>query len=206
MKLGELVRAFLISRWTSIKLSSIGASIVVERLCDGVWLAAGIALTIFLVPLPRDMVEAGDVFWIGIMVVLFLFALLAFNGRGISPKSSTHIERGDAGSAVQMAGAGGGPKSFTLWRRLSRAVVTVVRRLSLELHVIGWSRGMLLAFALSLMMLLLQAASFWLVMVAFGLREPFAAGLAVFLIVHLGTALPSAPANIGTYQSSPSWD
>ena len=59
---------------------------------------------------------------------------------------------------------------------------------------------MLLAFALSLAMLLLQGASLWLVMLAYGLREPFAVGIAVFLIVHLGTALPSAPANIGTYQ------
>ena len=59
---------------------------------------------------------------------------------------------------------------------------------------------MLLASALSLALLLLQGASFWLVMLAYGLHQPLAAGIAVFLIVHLGTALPSAPANIGTYQ------
>lgn len=201
MKIGELVRAFLVSRWMSAKLSSVAASIVVERLCDGVWLAAGIALTILLVPLPRHLVEAGEVFWVGILVVLFLFALLAFNGHGMPPKSSMHIERvGDAESAVQMVGTGGSSRSFKLAHKLSNVVVTLVRRLSLELHVIGWSRGMLWAFALSLAMLLLQGASLWFVMLAYGLREPFAAGITVFLIVHLGTALPSAPANIGTYQ------
>ncbi len=201
MKLGEFVRAYLVSRWMSVKLGSVAASILVERLCDGVWLATGIAVTILLVPLPRHLVEAGDVFWIGILVVLFLFALLAFSGRGISPNSSSHIERGvDSGPGVQVTDADGAPGSFTLWGKLSNGVVTLVRRLSLELHMIGWSRGMLLAFALSLALLLLQGASFWLVMLAYGLHQPFAAGIAVFLIVHLGTALPSAPANIGTYQ------
>lgn len=201
MKLGELVRAFLVSRWMSIKLGSVGASILVERLCDGVWLAMGISLTIFLVPLPRHMVEAGDLFWIGILVVLCLVALLVFKGRGVSPNGARQIEGGVYEEpGAHTADASGGFRSFTLWRRLSNAVVTLVRRLSLELHVIGWSRGMLLAFALSLAMLLLQGASLWLVMLAYGLREPFAVGIAVFLIVHLGTALPSAPANIGTYQ------
>ncbi|HUS10348.1 MAG TPA: lysylphosphatidylglycerol synthase transmembrane domain-containing protein [Pyrinomonadaceae bacterium] len=201
MKLGELVRAFLVSRWTSIKLSSIGASILVERLCDGVWLATGIALTILLVPLPRHMVEAGDVFWVGVLVVLSLVALLAFKGRGDLPNDDAPIESGVyAGPGVQTADASAGFRSFNSWRRLSHTLVTFVHRLSLELHVIGWSRGMLLAFALSLAMLLLQGASLWLVMLAYGLREPFAVGIAVFLIVHLGTALPSAPANIGTYQ------
>jgi uncharacterized membrane protein YbhN (UPF0104 family) len=42
--------------------------------------------------------------------------------------------------------------------------------------------------------------SFWLVMRAYGLDLPFPAGVAVILIVHLGTAVPNAPANIGTYQ------
>ncbi len=201
MKLGELVRALLVSRWMSVKLGSVGASILVERLCDGVWLAMGIALTIFLVPLPRHLVEAGDVFWVGILVVLFLFALLAVSGRGRSPNSSVHIESGvDAQPGAQTADVGKKFRSFTLGRKLSNVVVTLVRRLSLELHVIGWSRWMLLAFALSLAMLLLQGASLWFVMLAYGLHQPFAAGIIVFLIVHLGTALPSAPANIGTYQ------
>jgi hypothetical protein len=35
-----------------------------------------------------------------------------------------------------------------------------------------------------------------------GLRLGFWAGVATLLIVHLGTALPNAPANLGTYQLS----
>ncbi len=37
-------------------------------------------------------------------------------------------------------------------------------------------------------------------MMAYGLSTPFWVGAVVFLIVHLGTAVPNAPANVGTYQ------
>ena len=35
---------------------------------------------------------------------------------------------------------------------------------------------------------------------AYGLHVSVAAGLAVFLIMHVGTMVPAAPANVGTYQ------
>ena len=56
------------------------------------------------------------------------------------------------------------------------------------------------ASAISLVMVGLQALSFWMVMPAFGLNLPVMAGFVVFFIVHIGTALPNAPGNIGSYQ------
>jgi hypothetical protein len=47
---------------------------------------------------------------------------------------------------------------------------------------------------------LLQADTFWLIMCAYGLRLSFSIGALVFMIVQLGTAIPNAPANIGSYQ------
>jgi hypothetical protein len=35
---------------------------------------------------------------------------------------------------------------------------------------------------------------------AYGLDLPFAIGVVVFLIVQVGTAVPNAPANVGSYQ------
>lgn len=181
MKLGELVRALLVSRWMSARLGSVAASILVERLCDGVWLAAGVVLAALFLPLPRGLVRAGDVFGVGILVALLLFALLSVTARRDAPDTDR-------------------PASFTPWGRLSRAARALVRRLALELRVIGHSRGAVWAFALSSALLVLQGLSFWMVMRAYGLRLPLAAGAVVFLIVHLGTALPNAPANVGTYQ------
>ncbi|MBI1925922.1 flippase-like domain-containing protein [Candidatus Poribacteria bacterium] len=62
------------------------------------------------------------------------------------------------------------------------------------------SRFFYIAFIVSLFLLVLQAVAFWLVMWAYGLRLSFWIGAVVFLIVYLGTALPNAPSNVGTYQ------
>ena len=72
--------------------------------------------------------------------------------------------------------------------------------MSFELRNASKTRGALLAFVLSLVLLLLQGFSFWFVMRAYGLRLSFLLGLAVFIIVHLGTLVPTAPANVGSYQ------
>ena len=201
MKLGEVVRAFLVSRWTKVKLGSVAASILVERLCDGVWLAAGVMLATMLVPLPRGLVEAGDVFEVAILVALVLIALLAISGPHVSPNNCAHAETDvDRGPGVLVIASGRERGSFTLGGWLYATIGRLIRRLSFDLRIIGRTRGALWAFALSPAVLLLQGLSFWMVMRAYSLRLPFAMGVVVFLIVHLGTTLPNAPANIGTYQ------
>ena len=49
-------------------------------------------------------------------------------------------------------------------------------------------------------LLLLEALAFWLVMLGSSIHLGFGVGLAVFLMVRLGTAIPNAPGNIGAYQ------
>jgi len=51
-----------------------------------------------------------------------------------------------------------------------------------------------------LLFLVGQILSYWFVMLAYGFNLSFWHGAAVFLIVHIGTAIPSAPSNVGTYQ------
>jgi uncharacterized protein (TIRG00374 family) len=43
LRFGEVVRAFLVSRWLSLQFVSVLPSMIVERFLDGLWLAAGIA-------------------------------------------------------------------------------------------------------------------------------------------------------------------
>jgi hypothetical protein len=171
MKLGEIVRAYLISRWTSAKLSSVVPSILLERLFDGVWLAVGIVITILFVPLPRRLVEAGDVFGVAIFVAVVIVTILALGGH---PSANNGVQK----------------KRF----------LTLVQSISFELRIASKTTAALLAFVLSLVLLLLQGFSFWFVMRAYGLRLSFLMGLAVFIIVHLGTLVPTAPANVGSYQ------
>ena len=194
MKPGDLVRAYLVSRWMSVRLVTVAATILVERLFDGVWLAAGSLLVVIFLPLPRKLVEAGDVFGVAVLILLVLFIFTAFGGGGAA------ADEGDIGRAGQEAAVSVAPEGESAGRRVSRLVSALLARLRVELRSIGRTREAPLALALSLAMVLLQAFSFWLVMRAYGLRLPLLAGAAVFLIVHLGTVVPGAPANVGTYQ------
>ena len=197
LRLGEIVRAVLISRWTSLKLRSIVASILIERLCDGLWLAVGVVVVLVLVPLPRRLIEAGDVFWIVIFVAIVVFSWFVFSARSAwanNPGNPVPVETETARDSTE-------PTTPSLLRRLVHAVTPFMRGALLDLRIVGYTSSALVACILSLVMLLLQALSMWLAMRAYGLHQvTFPAGLAVFIIVHLGTMVPAAPGNIGTYQ------
>jgi len=185
LKPGDFVRAYLIARRLRVKITAIIPSILVERLFDGVWLSLSLMLTMIFVPLPHNLLEAGDV--LGILVViatgLFFYVILRRSKTAIATNILNDDKPDDPGR-----------------RKLFRSLSRTAEGVRSGLHEIGLSRDTGIAFAASLGLLLLQALSFWLVMYAYGFRQSFLVGAVVFLIVHLGTALPNAPANVGAYQ------
>jgi uncharacterized protein (TIRG00374 family) len=179
MRFGELVRAYLASRWASTRFVAVIPSMAVERLFDGVWLALGIGLAAMFVPLPRNLLEAGDVLGAIVLVGTAVFLYAAFRTQRAPHQAK----------APQSAG-------WKPWR----AVKSAVEHMAGGLHALGRSRFFYAAFGLSLVLLLCQSLAFWLVMRAYGLRFSFWVGLAVLLILHLGTAIPNAPGNVGAFQ------
>lgn len=179
LRFGELVRAYLISRWISARFVAILPSMAVERLFDGVWLALAIGLTAMVVPLPKDLIRAGDILGILVLVATGLFVYAVFR-RQKAP--AEHAAQHPSG-----------------WKPL-QIIRSFIEHLTSGLQDISTSRSVYLAFGLSLLFLVLQALAFWLIMRAYGLGLSFWIGSVVLLIVHLGTAIPNAPANVGTYQ------
>jgi uncharacterized protein (TIRG00374 family) len=179
MRFGELVRAYLVSRWIPAPFAAVVPSMMVERWLDGTWMALAIGLTAILVPLPKNLLEAGDVLGVIVLIATALFVFVVLRTR-----------KSDTGPGDEMA------KGLGFWRRAGSVVTDLAR----GLKAIGLSRPFYLATIVSLFMLGLQAVSFWLVMWAYGLPLSLWLGAVVFLIVHLGTALPNAPANVGTFQ------
>lgn len=172
MRVGEMVRAYLISRWTAARFVAVIPSMVIERLFDALWLAVGIGLTAMFVPLPHNLIRAADA--LGAGVVVAAAALGYFILR--PPKTKVFST---------------GPLRF---------VSSLLERLASGLQGMGRTREFYLSLVGSLLLLAFQAMAFWLVMIGCGLRLNLWIGAAVFLIVHLGTAIPNAPANVGAYQ------
>jgi glycosyltransferase 2 family protein len=80
------------------------------------------------------------------------------------------------------------------------ANVRAIDRAARAIHSAATASAFWLAFLWSSFILILQAMAFWFVMKAYALPFSFWIGVAVFLIVRIGTAIPNAPANVGAFQ------
>ncbi len=170
MRLGELVRAYLASRWISRPFAAVLPSMLVERLIDGIWLALSVAVAALLVPLPGRVAKIGEVFAVSVFVVTAISAAVILRRPPVTQLP--------VGSRVR----------------------SMITGLAAGLHQIGNVRTLWRAGVVSAGIIIFQGAAFWLVMRGCWLDLPVSAGIMVFLIVQLGTAVPNAPANVGSFQ------
>lgn len=181
LRFGELVRAFLVSQWLKSGMGSVVPSMVVERFLDSLWLLAGILMAAGLVPLPRNLVRAGEVLGIVVGVAMILFVwLVVRKERKLQRDTSVDNERRRS--------------------KVAEAISRFVGEIALGLRQIGFSGKFYFAAAISGAMLACQGLALWLIMLACGLGLGIMAGIVVMVVVRLGTAIPNAPANVGSFQ------
>ncbi len=179
LRAGELVRAYLVSRWRAIAFMDVLPSIAVERFFDGIWLAAGIGLTAIFVRLPKNLVRAADVLGVAVLLAAALLVALVIRKKRAP------------------AGPPSAPKR--LWKPL-RIFASLLDRLARGIGEIGTSRYFYYSLFSSPLIFICQILAFWCVMEACGLGLSPWTGAAVFMILYFGTAIPNAPSNVGTYQ------
>ena len=135
-------------------------------------------ITVFIVPLPKYLVDAEEILGFTALAATILFIYLVFHKRGDSAVLSS---------------------ARRYWRPI-RWISNLLDKMAGGIRDIGRSRLFYSSFGISLFLLLGQILSYWFVMLAYGLELSFWHGAAIFLIVHIGTVIPSAPSNVGTYQ------
>lgn len=179
LQMGYLVRCVLAARWMNVSVVSIFPSLIIERLWDGVWLAMGIGLVAFLLPLPPDVLRAAKLF--GAMVLAgaaaTVFVVLRRSGAGTRQPVPTDSSM----KPIQ--------RLRLVFGRLIDGVRDIVRS-GLLAPVLG----------LSLLKLGIQAAAFLGFLTAYHLHLPVPADAAVFLAGYLGICVPSTPAGTGMFQ------
>jgi hypothetical protein len=172
MRPGEWIRAYLVSHWLGCRFAAVLPSLATERLIDGFWLAIAFGLTAMLYPLPKNILRAGDVLGGLVLVGTGLIGYIIFRKRN-APETGGDAAKAEPGFFTQLADG---------------------------LNSIGTSRFLLSASAFSLLLLVFQALAFFTVLRGCRLQISLWPAAVVFLIVHLGTAVPNAPGNVGTYQ------
>ncbi len=183
LRVGEIARALLVARWMARPVVDVIPSMVMERLFEGLWLAAGVGAASLFAPLPTSIVRAGESMGAVVLALTlgFIALILHRHRKGIAP-----------------SGPASGPRALR-WKPLAWLVREFLR-LESGFRAIGLSRRSLAAFFASLGVLALQAASFAVIVKSAGLDLPARAIAAAYVMIRLGTVLPNAPANVGSYQ------
>ncbi len=178
---GELIRCFLMARWSKIPISVTMASALIERIFDGVLLIAGLFLSVRYIrhfPLSRSHARAIEIITTGSISLAVLIILgAALLGIAMYWREQTLDALLDA-------------------RLFSWAHVFIE-----DLHRIGHSRYLYFSFALSIPYLLLQIVPIYAIMQAYGFDAvSWAQAGALMVLLRLGGVLPQAPGNIGLFQ------
>lgn len=178
-RLGEVVGAYLISRRENLSLGSAFGSVALQRIID----TATLAVIAFLAA-----AGAGAALWIvqgtGMLAAAGIVLLIALSTTGLEP-------------FVRLLGR------LAVVEVLRRPISAVVRRLDRFVYWSGGAhrRGAIgLTLGLSVTCWLSNAAMFWLVGQAIGAPLSPAGALLVMSVAVLATAIPSAPAYVGTFE------
>lgn len=177
LRVGEVVRAFLVSRWLAVPFATVLPSIVVERFLDAVWLVFGFGLTVLFVPLPQSLVGASAVLGVTVLGAAGLFLWVSIGNWQRHEDNEQHC------------------RSF-LFRKILGYFLRFVR----GVRDIGFSGELFRAALCSIAMLVLQIVVLWFMLHACRIHLPLVTAGVVFLILRLGTMIPNAPANVGTFQ------
>lgn len=168
---GEVIRCYLQRRWTGLPLSVIISSAVIERILDGLWLFVFFGLASRYVELPAGLEWASRV----------LLAVVAVAG-GLLLYAVLRNHR----AAVAA--------SSSRWKSWLTPLVDGV-------HVMGRSRTFVWTMLLSFLYLALQVLPIFFLMQGYGLDLTFWAAGVVLVVLRLGTVVPQAPGNVGSFQA-----
>jgi len=167
---GEAIRCFLVTRWTHLPFSVSAASVLIERVFDGLWLWFGLWISFKYVELPKQLGYVND--GLGLFVVggAVLLGMALFRPR-------------PARSALRGQG-------------LKHHLMVLMD----DLALIGHSRYLYFALLQSVPYLLLQVIPIWAAFQAYGFDLGLGAAFALMLILRLSSIVPQAPANLGLFQ------
>jgi uncharacterized protein (TIRG00374 family) len=173
---GEVLRCYLMSRWTPLPFSVSLSSALIERIFDGIWLCLCLVLALNIVPHHGHLRYLRDT---GYLMAVLVFVGAALLAVAMFRRHQTHAAL--SGDAAR-------------WKRVLRVLID-------DLSLIGHSRYLYFAFFQSLPYLLLQVIPIYASFKGYGfddltIRDAFA----LMVILRMGSAVPQAPGNLGLFQ------
>lgn len=180
---GELLRSYVLRRREGVAMSASLATVIVERVFDGLVMLVFVFVALPFTPIPSESVRSVVI----IASVAFLGALLVFFGMAAMP--------GRAYSLVEWVG------NRFLPGRVRPPLLDFTHRFLDGLESLRNFRNVLMIFFTSIIIWLLETVKYWFVMQAFPFEVSFFALMLMNGVVNLATTLPSAPGYVGTFDA-----
>jgi len=186
---GELLRAVVLKKDEGVPISASLATIIVERVFDGVVMLAFVFLNLpELARLTSSSGFIGDIRTLAVIgTAVFVGALLAFLAAAMFPeRAQTIVERATNRLAPQ---------------RYRAKISALSDRFLGGLAALRSPRGVLMVFVTSVVIWLLETGKYWFLMHAFPFQVSFFTLMLMNGIVNLATTIPSAPGYVGTFDA-----
>ncbi|MEO8356804.1 MAG: lysylphosphatidylglycerol synthase transmembrane domain-containing protein [Chloroflexota bacterium] len=186
---GEVLRAVVLKRREGVPVSASLATIIVERIFDGV-----VMLAFVFVNLPELAKLTGSSGFVGniqqVAVIgtgVFIGALLIFLVAAMFPHMTAKIGL----SMIERL----------MPKRLQAKIIGIMNKFLDGLASLRSPFNVLMVFFTSVIIWLLETGKYWFVMHAFNFSVSFYALMLMNGIVNLATTIPSAPGYIGTFDA-----
>ncbi len=186
---GEVLRAVILKRREGIPVSASLATIIVERIFDGVVMLAFIFVNLSeLAKLTGQSGFVGNIQQVAVIGTgVFMGALIIFLLAAMFPQVT--------------AKAGLWTVERLASQRFHSKIINVMSKFLDGLASLRSPFNVLMVFFTSVIIWLLETGKYWLVMQAFDFNVSFFALMLMNGIVNLATTIPSAPGYIGTFDA-----
>jgi uncharacterized protein (TIRG00374 family) len=185
-RLGEFARPYLVSDRPRLRVSAALSSVVVERVTDGLFMAALLVLTLFAVPAGRPglgFLRAGGFGVLLAFAALLAFLVLAYQNRALAVRITHRILD---------------PISPRLAKRASGMMDAFIH----GLRLVPSRRKVALFFALTAVYWALNGFGMRILAMGFGLDLSPVAAYAVLGVLVVGVMIPAGPGMVGTFQAA----
>lgn len=182
LRAGEVIRSYILRQREGVPITSSLATVFIERIFDSLIMLLFIFLTLPFAPIPAEFQ------WLVVSVTVLLLIITAiFIWMSVQPRRVTTLYSWLAGHLLP---ARIRTRSDGLYERFMEGISSLRS-----------GRDVLMIFATSIVIWLLETVKYWFVMQSFAFSVSFLALMLINGIVNLATTLPSAPGYIGTFDT-----
>ncbi len=182
---GEVLRSFVLREREAIPMSASLATVVVERVFDGLVMLIFVFVALPFTPLPggSDFIRA----LVNYASLAFFLALALFFGLAAFPDWFYRLAE---------------TISYKIFpHRIHHPLLTFLKRFLAGLESLRSFRSVLMIFFTSIIIWLLETVKYWFVMQAFDFQVSFFALMLMNGVVNLMTTFPAAPGYVGTFDA-----